>query len=81
MGGREGPLWKRITYKAPLGTPSTANPGTASVEDALGDKQQVSCKYGPDSTVAVLQVPWCPSSCKLLCTCWLDKPWNSAAMP
>ena len=41
MGGREGPLWKRITYKAPLGNPNTANPGTASVEGALGHTQQV----------------------------------------
>ena len=46
MGGREGPLWKRITYKAPLGTPDAANPGTASVEDALGHKQKVGCEQG-----------------------------------
>ena len=41
MGGREGSLWKRITYKAPVGTPSPANPGTASVETFTGHKQQV----------------------------------------
>lgn len=41
MGGREGPLWRRITYKAPMGTPSAANLGVAATEDASGHLSQV----------------------------------------
>ena len=41
MGGREGPLWRRITYKAPMGAPSAANPGVAATEDASGHISQV----------------------------------------
>ena len=41
MGGREGPLWRHITYKAPKGTPSSANTGTAYMEDASGCTSQV----------------------------------------
>lgn len=36
MGGRGGPLWQQITYTLPTGLPSTANPGTVTVEDAQG---------------------------------------------
>ena len=66
MGGREGPLWKRITYKAPLGTPGVANPGTASVEDTSGCKHQVDivCDLDFDETKPfTCFVVWQPWTC------------------
>ena len=45
MGGREGPLWRHITYKAPTGTPSAANTGTAHVQDASGCTRQVLLQF------------------------------------
>lgn len=48
MGGREGLLWRRITYKLPAaGAPSASNCGTVCVEDVSGRTSEVATRWWP----------------------------------
>jgi para-aminobenzoate synthetase len=48
MGSREGPLWRRITYKLPAaGDPCEGNPGTVTVQDAHGATTEAKMLWWP----------------------------------
>jgi len=48
MGGREGLLWRRITYSLPaIGAPSADNPGTVRTEDVRGRTSEVRTLWWP----------------------------------
>lgn len=48
MGGREGLLWRRITYKLPAaGASSASNCGTVCIEDVSGRTSEVAMQWWP----------------------------------
>lgn len=48
MGGREGRLWQRITYRLPAESPPcSSNLGTVCVEDVRGCNQQTATLWWP----------------------------------
>lgn len=48
MGGREGLLWRRITYRLPAsGAPSADNPGTVCSEDVSGCTSELATLWWP----------------------------------